>query len=108
MPREAVDIEVLAGTFEDQLAVFAHMHRLAVDWGLELDPDLIEVIAREDPSRRLAHFFDAETAERIEDLVGVRTSVVLLLPGAVAPAPVMDLPGLRGLGVFPGTVVVPG
>jgi hypothetical protein len=100
MPTVPTRIAVYAGTFESQPLVFAHL----MDEIPGLDVEHIEVIAGKDPGPRLAHAFDREVAEALEDALGLATTCVLIFPEAVpAGARLPDSTSLlSGLGVHPG------
>ncbi|MGR3468042.1 MAG: hypothetical protein ACU0CI_09190 [Shimia sp.] len=106
MPREAIRIEVLSGTFDNQLDVFAHWLDVGSTRGIEVEAERLEVICKEDPLPRLRHYLPEATAHRITDLMALDTTVVLVLPGAVAE-PVVQTDRLRGLGTWDGSRVVP-
>lgn len=105
MAREATRIAVYAGAFDSQPLVFAHLE----DAMPGLDLTEIEVILG-DPRTRLAHAFDAELAEALEDALGLATACVLIFPEAVPAG--RRLPDqtdkLTGLGVHPGIRHRPG
>ncbi|MEM6728519.1 MAG: hypothetical protein AAF618_08465 [Pseudomonadota bacterium] len=94
--RQPVEIMLFAGTFESQPLAFAHLY----DIGPSLDLGEIEVICKEDPARRLSHYFAKEQVELIVDTLGLHTSVILAFPEA-GPVPASSL--LFPLGRFTGT-----
>ena len=98
-------IAVYAGTFESQPLVFAHLE----DAMPGLDLGEVEVIMG-DPRARLAHAFDTELAEALEDALGLHTTCVLIFPEAVPEG--RRLPDrtdrLTGLGVHRGVRHRPG
>ena len=98
-------IAVYAGTFENQPLVFAHLE----DAMPGLDLGEVEVIMG-DPRARLAHAFESELAEALEDALGLHTTCVLIFPEAVPEG--RRLPDrtdrLTGLGVHRGVRHRPG
>ena len=106
MARIDAMIEVLSGSFESQIAVFAHVMDLTEKHAWTLDFDRVEVICKEDPTARLSHYFAPDTVHTITDMLGLDTTVVLVLPGALStPFGESDL--LRARGLHAGTVPVP-
>jgi len=99
MATEPTRIAVYAGTFDSQPLVFAHLE----DAMPALDLGEVEVIMG-DPRARLAHHFDMELAEALEDALGLHTTCVLIFPEAVVAG--VRLPDqtdrLTGLGVHRG------
>ncbi|MCH2077900.1 MAG: hypothetical protein MK180_13660 [Rhodobacteraceae bacterium] len=101
MIRQPVTIAVHAGIFESQPLVFAHLYDLSAG-ALALDE--VEVICKENPGPRLAHYFAPKTAAAITEALGLHTTVVLLFPEAMEG----DLESstmLTPLGRFEGTRV---
>ena len=70
---------VYLGRFESQPLVFAHL----LDAFPPLDLDEVQVICNTDPRARLAHAFAPETAEAVEDAMGLATTCVLIPVEAV-------------------------
>ncbi|MBM7066391.1 hypothetical protein [Actibacterium sp. 188UL27-1] len=108
--RIAADIRVLCGVFETQQMVFEHLLHCQLREGAALDMDHISVICRADPRPRLSHHFEDDLVEKIEEELGLRTTVVLILPGAVAQGdrPLGGTEQLSDLGFWRGHVHVPG
>lgn len=98
-PKDAI-IEVLSGTFETQPLVFVHLGDIA---GGALDLERVDVICRVPPLPRLAHVFAAPVCDQILDLAGVRTTLVLVFPGAL-DGPVPETGHLQHLGQWRGRV----
>ena len=98
-PQDAM-IEVLAGTFETQPLVFVHLGDIA---GGALNLDHVDVICRVPPLPRLAHVFKPAFCDQIIDRAGLRTTLVLVLPGAL-DGPVPETEHLRHLGHWRGRV----
>lgn len=94
--KHPVRISVLAGSFESQPLVFAHL------WDVSPDLDLgeVDVICRVDPGLRLAHYFDPATCAQIEDALGLADTVVLVFEEAGPTAIKSDM--LRAVGMFEG------
>ena len=105
MPPRPCRIAVYAGTFDTQPLVFAHLE----DTMPGLDLTHVDVIMG-DPRARLAHAFDTQLAEALEDALGLATTCVLIFPEAIPPG--RRLPDstdrLTGLGVHPGHRHTPG
>jgi hypothetical protein len=99
MPTEPTRIAVYAGTFESQPLVFAHLE----DGMPGLDLTEVEVIMG-DPRARLAHHFEPELAEALEDALGLNTTCVLIFPEAVPEGRLLPdrTDRLTGLGVHRG------
>ena len=108
--RVAADIRVLCGMFDTQQMVFEHLLHVQLRDGAALDMDHISVICRTDPRPRLLHHFDEEIVQELEEALGLRTTVVLVLPGATAPQdrPLGTTEALADLGLWKGFVHVPG
>ena len=106
MARRKVHVEVLAGTFDTQQHVFAHLLDHVLQQGLTLDMDQVDVITKVDPERRLAHVFPEAIVNQVVDALGIDTTVVLVFEGASEEA--LGASGaLRLLGTWPGSRLVP-
>ena len=105
MATEATRIAVYAGTFDSQPLVFAHLE----DAMPGLDLGEVEVIMG-DPRARLAHHFETELAQALEDALGLHTTCVLIFPEAVPEGRLLpdQSDRLTGLGVHRGVRHRPG
>ncbi len=101
MAKRDVRVEVLSGTFESQPLVFAHL----LDAAPQLNMEAVEVICKQDPTRRLLHYFVPQSVDHIIDRLGLDTTVVLVFPEAGDT--VGDTKLLRSLSHFPGAIIVP-
>ena len=96
--EEACQIAVYSGSFETQPLVFAHL----LDAWDAVDLGEVDVICRQDPSKRLAHAFPEELAMKIEDALGLDDTVVLAFDAGWAGVPPPETDKLRTLGTFAG------
>ncbi len=71
--------EIYGGMFPSQPLVFAHLWDAARG---DYTADRIEVIANQDPTRRLRHWFAEADAQAIEDALGTFTTCVIVFAGA--------------------------
>lgn len=103
--RVDAEIQVLSGVFDNQHQVFEHL--LQGPCGADIDLDFVSVICRTDPRPRLGHHFEADAIGEIEEQLGLHTTVVLVLPGALDGTPLPQTGDLSDLGVWEGFVHVP-
>jgi hypothetical protein len=93
----------MAGRMASQQLAFAHLLDVADKAGLAPDVDTIDVLRAPDLERRLAHYFDPETAAQILEAAGAVDTLVLLTDPCALPA--RDSDHLHWLGVFPGELL---
>ncbi len=71
--------DIYGGVFDSQPQVFAHLWEKA---GPGYIADRVEVIANQDPTRRLRHWFAEDDAQAIEDELGMFTTCVIVFANA--------------------------
>jgi len=100
--RIPADITVFSGQFASQPLVFAHLLDVAPDLTL----DHVEVIAPGTAARRLAPYFEADTAARVIADTPDDATLVLILPAAYPgpDCPIGKTDRLAPLGTLRGTI----
>lgn len=96
-------LTVLAGTFSNQAAAYYALRSEAERIGVEVSPDLTDVI-REAASVRLAHYFRPAIVARIEEATAEDDTIVLLFPSRLTALPAFppETSQLRLVGRYAG------